>query len=107
MAITIPKEVHEREFNKLKEEYEREFGSTQDSGSVVYYDKLEMAHSYAMNLLFWSSRVVHDPSQLRGIDDVARRAICENSEKNLRAYVDEKGILRDVDDILSRFKETH
>ena len=101
MAIRIPKDVHEKEFNKLREEYQSQFGDIEEQGTTVYYSKKELAHTYAHNLLFWSSRLIDDPMKITEMTDVARRAICENSCINLRKYLKEQNIEEEVDNIIN------
>ena len=103
MAIRIPKEVHEKEFNKLKEEYQSQFGDVEAQETTVYYSKKGFAHTYAHNLLFWSSRLIDDPMKMTEITDVARRAICENSCINIRKYLRENNIEEEVDNIINDF----
>lgn len=105
MATRIPKEVHEKEFNKLKSEYEIEFGDVTEEADSVYFTRLDISRTYALNMMFWSSRIVEDPLKLASIEDVARRAICENSCLNLRKYLTEHGIDKDVQDILDTFTQ--
>tara|TARA_B100000787_G_C16198853_1_gene303100 strand:+ start:6288 stop:6617 length:330 start_codon:yes stop_codon:yes gene_type:complete len=106
MAIRIPKHVHEIEFKKLQEEYEIEFGKVEDQEATAYYSKQELVHLYAQNLSFWSSRLIDDPMHMTQIDDVARRAICENSCINLRQYLKKNEIEEDVNQILDDFKSS-
>ena len=102
MAIRIPKEIHEKEFAKLKQEYERQFGDTSKQDTTIYYSKTELVHTYAQNLLFWSSRMIDDPRHMVQMRDVARRAICENSCINIRKYLKENEIEDDVNAILEQ-----
>ena len=105
MAIRIPKEIHQQEFAKLKQEYERQFGDVADQDTAIYYSKTELVHTYAQNLLFWSSRLIDDPQQMRQMKDVARRAICENSCVNIRKYLKENKIEDDVNAILEQIDD--
>ena len=104
MAITIPKDIHNQEFNKLKEEYINDFGYVTEDKEKVFYTKTEMVHTYAQNLLFWSSRVTNDPSDLKTINDIARRAICENSTSNIKNHLKENNIEKEVTSVLYKLK---
>lgn len=102
--MTIPKHVHKEEFNKLKEEYVNDFGYVTEDTETVFYTKTEMVHKYAQNLLFWESRITNNPSDLKTINDIARRAICENSTHNLKNHVKENNIEKEVLSVLSELK---
>jgi hypothetical protein len=99
MAIrSIPEEIRKQEMSKLQKEYEKQFGEVSEQEATVNYSKTELAHIYAQNLLFWSSRITtRSPRMMK---DIARRAICENACMNIKKYLKEIEIENDVNIII-------
>lgn len=102
MAIrSIPEEIRKQEMSKLQKEYEKQFGDVSEQEATVNYSKTELAHIYAQNLLFWSSRITtHSPRHV--MKDIARRAICENACMNIKKYLKEIEIENDVNIIIEQ-----
>lgn len=88
---------------KLQKEYEKQFGDVSEQEATVNYSKTELAHIYAQNLLFWSSRITthHSPRHMM-MKDIARRVICENACMNIKKYLKEIEIENDVNVIIEQ-----
>ena len=102
MAIrSIPEEIRKQEMAKLQKEYEKQFGEVSEQEATVNYSKTELAHIYAQNLLFWSSRITTSSPRMM-MKDIARRAICENACMNIKKYLKEIEIENDVKIIIEQ-----
>lgn len=101
MAIRgIPDEIRKQEMSKLQQEYEKQFGNVSEQEATVNCSKTELAHIYAQNLLFWSSRITtRSPRMMK---DIARRAICQNACMNIKKYLKEIEIENDVNMIIEQ-----
>jgi len=100
--VTIPKEMHEKMIEKLRQQYKREFG---DSDAVVTFSRDEMIEKYAKDIVFWKVRTPSIKPGSVTLPIICAHAICTNAEKQMQSLAEQKKIWTEVETLVEKMME--